>query len=223
MEEVVIQAKKRDVIGKQVKVLRREGYLPGVLYGRNVDPIPVSLDYREISKTLPYVTSSQLLIIDIEGEKHYALVRDKQLNPVQSTLLHVDFLVVSMTDKLRANVSIELTGESPAVKELSGVLVSGQETMEVECLPKDLPERIYVDISVLKEIGDTLYVKDIDLSSEIEVLADQDEMVVTVTYQAAEVEEEVEELVEELEEEPEVIERGKKEEELSEEGATEES
>lgn len=221
MEEVVIQAKKRDVIGKQVKVLRREGYLPGILYGRDLDPIPVSLDYREISKTLPYITSSQLLVIDIEGDKHYALVRDKQLDPVQSTLLHVDFLVVSMTEKLRADVSIELIGESTAVKELSGVLVSGQETIEVECLPKDLPERISVDISVLKEIGDSLYVKDIDLPPEIEVLADPDEMVVTVTYQVVEVEEEEEEEIEELEEEPEVIERGKKEEEPTEEDASE--
>lgn len=221
MDEVVIKAKKRDVIGKQVKVLRREGYLPGILYGRNLDPIPVSLDYRELSKTLPYVTSSQLLVIDVEGDKHYALVRDKQLHPVQSTLLHVDFLVVSMTEKLRADVSIELIGESPAVKELSGVLVAGQETMEVECLPKDLPERISVDISVLKEIGDSLYVKDIDLPSEIEVLADPDEMVVTVTYQVVEVEEEVEEEIEELEEEPEVIEKGKKEDEPAEEEASE--
>ncbi|MCK5313548.1 MAG: 50S ribosomal protein L25 [Anaerolineales bacterium] len=223
MEEVVIQAKKRDVIGKQVKVLRQQGYLPGVLYGRNVDSIPVSLDYRTISKTMPYITSSQLLVIDLEGEKHYALVQDKQLDPVQSTLLHVDFLVVSMTEKLHANVTIELIGEATAVKELSGVLVSGQETIEVECLPKYLPERISVDISVLKEIGDSLYVKDIDLPPEIDVLTDQEEMVVTVTYQVAEVEEEVEELVEELEEEPEVIERGKKEDESPEEESTEES
>ena len=221
MEEVVFQAKKRDVIGKQVKVLRREGYLPGILYGRNIDPIPISLDYRDISKTLPYITSSQLLVIDIEGEKHYALVRDKQLHPVQLTLLHVDFLAVSMTEKLRANVSIELVGESLAVKEFSGVLVSGQETMEVECLPKDLPERISVDISVLKEIGDSLYVKDINVPPGIDVLTDPDEMVVTVTYQAAEIEEEVEEEIEEVEEEPEVIERGKKEEEATEEESSE--
>lgn len=208
MEEVVFQAKKRDVVGKQVKVLRREGFLPGVLYGRNIGPIPISLDYREISKTLPHITSSQLLVIDIEGEKHYVLVKDKQLHPVKSTLLHVDFLAVSMSEKLRTDVSIELIGESPAVKEYSAVLVSGQDTMEVECLPKDLPERIIVDISVLKEIGDSLYVKDINMPSGIDVLTDPDEMVVTVSYQAVEVEEEVEE----VEEEPEIIEKGKREE-----------
>jgi large subunit ribosomal protein L25 len=217
MEEVVFQANKRDVIGKQVKNLRREGFLPGILYGRNIDPIPIFLDYREISKTLPNITSSQLLVVDIEGEKHYVLVKEKQLHPVKATLLHVDFLAVSMSEKLRADVSIELIGESPAVKELSGVLVSGQETMEVECLPKDLPERISVDISILKEIGDSLYVKDIAIPSGIEVLTDPEEMVVTVTYQAVEVEEEEE--VEEVEEEPEIIEKGKKEEE---EEATEE-
>ena len=187
-----------------------------------MDSIPVSLDYLEISKLLPRITSSQLLIIDVEGDQHYALVREKQLHPVQSTVLHVDFMVVSMTEKLRASVTIVLIGESPAVKELSGVLVSGQELMEVECLPKDLPERINVDISVLEEIGDSIYVKDIDLPSEIEVITDLGEMVATVTYQAAEIEEEVEEVIEELEEEPEVIERGKKEEEVPEDEAAEE-
>jgi large subunit ribosomal protein L25 len=209
MEEVVLQAQRRDVIGKQVKALRRQGKLPAILYGRSLSPVAVSFDFKEISRILPYVTSSQLVIIELEGEQHRALLREKQLHPVLGSLLHVDFNIVSMTEKLRANVSLHLVGESPAVKDFNGILVSALDMMEVECLPKYLPERIDVDISVLKEIGDALHVRDLVLDSEIEILTDLDEMVVLVTApEAEEVEEAEAEGVE-----PEVIERGKKEEE----------
>jgi large subunit ribosomal protein L25 len=214
MEEIVFQANRRDVIGKQVKALRREGKLPAILYGYRIEPIPVSLDAREAGRVLPMVTSSHLVVVDVDGERHNALVREKQRDPVQGTLLHVDFMVVSMTEKLRANVVIELEGDAPAIREFNGALVTGTEELEVECLPQDLPERITVDLSILKEIGDSIHVKDLVFPASVEVLTDPEELVVLVTSQAAEeVEEEVEE--EELEEEgePEVIERGKKEEE----------
>jgi large subunit ribosomal protein L25 len=209
MEEVVLKAQKRDVIGKQVKALRRAGRLPAILYGRSISPVAVTFDNKEISRIMPYVTSSQLVIIEMEGERHHALVRERQLHPVLGSLLHVDFNVVSMTEKLRAYVSIHLVGESPAVKDFDGILVSALEELEVECLPKYLPERIDVDVSVLKQIGDVIHIRDLALAEEIEVLTDMSEMVVLVT--APEAEEVV--AVEPGEPEPEVIERGKKEEE----------
>lgn len=211
MEEVVLKAQRRDVIGKQVKALRREGRLPAILYGRSFTPIAVTFDLKETSRILPYVTSSQLVIIELEGDQHHALVREKQLHPVQGSLLHVDFNVVSMTEKLRANVSIHLVGESSAVKDFNGILVTALDELEVECLPKYLPERIDIDISVLKDIGDALHVRDLVLDKEIEILTDLDEIVVLVTAPEAEEAEEVE--GKEVGEEPEVIERGKKEEE----------
>jgi large subunit ribosomal protein L25 len=212
MEEVVLKAQKRDVIGKQVKALRRAGRLPAVLYGRKFSPIAVTFDFKETSRIMPHVTSSQLVIIELEGEQHHALVRERQLHPVLGSLLHVDFNVVSMTEKLRANVSIHLVGESPAVKDYNGILVTALEELEVECLPSYLPERVDVDISVLKEIGDVIHVSDLRLAEQIEVLTDSSELVVLVTAPEAE---EVEEAEVEAEagEEPEVIERGRKEEE----------
>lgn len=218
MEEIILQATNRDVIGKQVRALRRQGNLPAVLYGRNFKPIPVSLSLQDTSKVMPYISSSQLVVIDLEGDRHTALVRDKQIHPVKGTLEHVDFLIVSMTETLKTLVSIELQGDSPAVKELGGVLVVGQSELEVESLPQDLPERIYVDISVLKEIGDALYVNDIPAIPNVEVLADPEEMIALITYAEVEVEEEEEiEEEEEFEAEPEVIERGKKEEDIADE------
>jgi len=117
---------------------------------------------------------------------------------------------VSLTEKLRANVMLELTGEAPAVKYLNGVLVMGQEQVEVECLPRYLPERLTVDVSELTKIGDSIHIRDLVLPPEIEILSDPDEMIVVVTAQAGE---EVPEEAKITTEEPEVMERGKKEEE----------
>jgi large subunit ribosomal protein L25 len=115
-----------------------------------------------------------------------------------------------MSEKLRANVQIELDGEAPAVKDFGAVLVSGIEEIEVECLPKDLPEKFIVDISELVNIGDSIHVKDLSVPDGVEILTDPDEVVVLVTQPAGEELEagEVEAA------EPEVIEKGKKEEEF---------
>jgi large subunit ribosomal protein L25 len=213
MEEVIVKADRRHVVGKQVNALRRDGKLPAVLYGRHIDPMPITLDLRESSKILDRLSPSALILIKMDGEQHYALVRDKQRNPIMGTLRHVDFLAVSLTETVRSSVTIQLTGESPAVEELSGILVQNIEVLEVEALPRDLPERFVVDISGLNEIGDTIYVRDMDIPQGVEILSDPDEAVVLVTQPVAEEVLEEEEEVEEEEAEPEVIEKGKREEE----------
>jgi len=212
MEKVVLQANRRQIIGKQVKQLRRQGRLPAVLYGRNIEPISVTLDFREANRILPRITSSHLITVEVDGDQHNALVREKQFHPVLGKLIHVDFLVVSLTEKLRAAVTLQLEGESPAVRDLNGVLVSGLEEIEVECLPQDLPERIMVDVSSLAEFGAAIHVRDIKLSENIRVLTDLDEMVAVITTPEAEEVVEVEEVAAVVE--PEVIEKGKKEEEI---------
>ena len=163
------------------------------------------------SYATPSISSSSLVIVEIDGEKHTTLVREKQRDPVTGDVLHIDFYEVSMTEKLRTNVMLEFQGESPAVKELMGVLVNVLESLEVECLPQDLPNRIVADLSTLEEIGDSLYVRDISLPPNVELISDIDGLVVVISPPAVEEIEEVEE-VEITEEEPEVIERGKEEE-----------
>ena len=211
MEEVVLKAQKRSVIGKQVKVLRRAGQLPAVIYGKGFDPIAITLDLHSASKILPRISSSHLIVVDVDGIEHNTLVRDKQREPITGGLLHVDFLEVSLTEKLRTVVIIHVEGEAPAVKNYNGVVIVGTEEIEVEALPRDLPERIVVDISTLAEIGDAIYVRDLVISPKVRVLSDPDEIIVNVAAPVVEVEaEEVAVAVPE----PEVIERGKKEEEI---------
>jgi len=225
MEEIVFEVNRREVIGKKVKQLRRDGKLPAVVYGRNIDPISISLEYQEASKILDSINPSALVVLDIEGERHYTLVRDKQRNPVRRSIIHVDFQAVSLTETVRADVTINLIGEAPAIETYLGILVPSLEQLSIECLATNLPESVEVDISGLTEIGDSLLVRDLTAPEGVEILNDPEDVVVVVIAQAAEEVEEVEEELE-LEEglEPEVLEGGKREEgeETGEETAEEE-
>ena len=98
MEKVVIKATKRDVIGKQVRALRREGKMPAVIYGRRTEPISISLDAHTASLALAKLTSSSLVTIDVDGTEYPALVREKQRDYIKNRLLHVDFLAVSLDE-----------------------------------------------------------------------------------------------------------------------------
>lgn len=209
MESIELKATRRNVIGKQVRALRREGKLPGVIYGRHIDAMAILMDLRDTSRGLAGLAPSALVTLDIDGQKYMTLIRDKQRNPISGILTHLDFLAVSSEEKLRTNVYIGLVGVAPAVDKYSAILVTGLEELDVECLPRDLPERIEVDLSGLAEIGDGLYVRDLQVSDQVRILTDPDAMIVFVT--APEMEEEEE--VEEVEAEPEVLEKGKQEEE----------
>lgn len=181
MEKVVLQAEKRETIGKQVKTLRRDGKLPAVIYGRHIKPVNINLDAHSASLTLNKISSSSFVTISLGGEEHLVLVREKQRDYIKNRLLHVDFLAVSQNEKLRASVSIQLTGASLAVKDFSAVLVQNLESLNVECLPADLPERVVVDIAVLEKIGDGVRVKDLQLSDKIRVIEDPETMIVVAT------------------------------------------
>jgi large subunit ribosomal protein L25 len=221
MEEIVVEANRRKIVGKRVKALRREGRLPAIMYGKHVDTIPVVLDLRDATKTLGGLSPSALIQIHLDGEEYFALVREKQRDVLRGTLTHVDFQAVSLTETVRAEVAIDLVGESPAVKDMGGILVTNVEQLDVEALPRDLPERIEVDVSHLEDIGDAIYVRDLSLPESVTVFAEPDDVIVVVTLPAEEIEEEEEEVevVEELLEgaEPEVIERRREEEEEEEE------
>lgn len=181
MEKVVIKATKRDVVGKQVKAIRRAGKLPAVIYGRHIEPVSILMDAHDAGNQLAKLTSSSLITLDVDGTEFPVLVREKQRNYIKGGLLHVDFLAVSLTEKLRASVGIELTGLSLAVKDYGAVLVHVMEELEVECLPADLPEHIVVDISPLVHIGDGIHVRDLVIPDKVHILADVDNMVVVAS------------------------------------------
>lgn len=221
-EQNVLTAEKRNIKGKRVNSLRRAGLLPGIIYGRigkdQIEPILIQLNLHDASKIINRLTGSSLVKLNVEGDEYPVILREAQRDVILGTLKHVDFMAVSLTEKLQTAVPIELIGQAPAEINLAAVVVTGISELEIECLPQDLPERIEVDATVLVDIDSAIYVRDLDLPDNFEVLTDPDELIAGVTYVTIEEEEEEEEeaeLAELLEEdvEPEVIEKGKKEEE----------
>lgn len=218
-EQTTLEATPREVLGKQVKSLRRDGILPAILYGANVEPTPIQLNALDAARVLSGVSASTLIDLNINGETHKVLLRDIQRHVIKRHMTHVDFLQVAMDVTIRTSVPIELTGIAPASLEQGGILVPGVNEIEVEALPGDLPDRITVDISVLEEIDQSITVGELQIGANVRVLTDPDENVAHVIFQAEEEEEEEEELEEvfEIAEEPELVDqRGREEDEVPE-------
>jgi large subunit ribosomal protein L25 len=203
-EQVELTAEKRAALGKQVKQLRRQGWVPGVIYGHGFSPLPLQFEERSLRQVLSKVGGSQLVSVKIKGTKQpeIALIRDVQRDPIRGTFLHVDFYRVQMTERLTAEIPLVTIGESPVVEARTGILLQGISAIEVECLPGDLVDAIEVDLSDLVEIDQALYVRDLAVPAGIEILADADEMIVRVVPLEAEelLEEEAEEVIPEAEE-----------------------
>jgi large subunit ribosomal protein L25 len=210
-----LDARRRTVVGKQVRALRRQGLIPAVLYGTGIEPSPLELDGRGASRMLARVSGSTLVDLVLEGDTHNVLVREIQRDPILQDIRHVDFLKVAMDVVIRTSVPVELVGEAPAVKTFGGILVSGVDEIEVEALPANLPNRMTVDLGSLLEIGQAITVGDLVVGEGVKLLTSRDELVARVMQAEAEVVEEAPVAVGPVE--PEVIEKPKKEEEGEEE------
>ena len=188
MDQVKLFATRRNRIGKQVSHLRREGKLPAILYGKSIEkPIPVTLDGKETAKIMRRISSSSLVVISVDGEELTTLVRDFQIDPLRGELRHVDFLVVSLTETVRTSVGIHLVGEAPVIIRDGGLIMTTTETVEVEALPQDLPQHMEIDVSVLENFGDALYVRDLVAPPNVTILTDPDDLLVVAQAPSEEV------------------------------------
>ena len=165
-----LEASRRSTTGRHVNQLRREGLVPGVVYGHKVAPIMVEVPAKELAKTVHMVGKSHLLQLKVAGERRQrpVLIKELQLNPRSSAALHVDFFQVNLEEKLTVQVQVVLTGESPAVKFNVGELLHVVHTLEVSCLPDAIPGEIQVDISGLAEVDDAVRLSDITLPEGVE-------------------------------------------------------
>lgn len=181
MDKLQIKAALRDLKTSKPEKLRKEGRLPGVLYGNKVQNVNLTVDAREFDKLLRKAGESTIVeLITDEGKTHPVLIHDVQNHYLTSVPTHVDFYEVSMTKKLKAAVVLEFIGESQAVKALGGVLVKVLSEVEVECLPVDLPHNIIVSLDVLKTLHDTIHVKDLNLPAKVKILTEAQELVIKV-------------------------------------------
>ena len=202
MEKYELEAQERTVIGKKVKALRREGFLPAIVYGSGIEPIPIKMNTKDVHQTLRVIGANTLVTLKIGKKKHLVLVRDIQREVISRDLLHMDFQEVSLEENITSTVPIVLVGDAPAVKEFEALLITNMEEIQIEAKAKDLPDTISVDITTLREIGDNILVKDLVISGDVTVLDDPDDVVIVATLPTlmAEIEELVEEGAELFEE-----------------------
>ena len=181
MDTKTLKAESRKVTGRKVKNLRREGVLPGNVYGKKVKSESVQVSLKDFDKIYSEVGETGLLTLDVGKDKKPVLIHNLQLHPVTDEPLHVDFLQVDLKEKVTAQVPVELSGESPAEKQGLGTVVLMLDEIEVESLPTDLPEKFEIDKATLAEVDQTIFVKDLKIDkSKVEVKTDLESIVVKV-------------------------------------------
>ena len=203
MDKIVLNAKQRKLFGRKVKKLRREGILPGNVFGKGIKSLAVEVDLKEFSEVFKKAGETHVIYLEISKKQKPVLIQNVQLDPVSDDYLHVDFMQVDLTKKVTASVPVEVVGESEAEKTGLGTVVQYINEVEVECLPTDIPEQIQADISKLKTLEDTVVVADLKTSDKVTVLNEADQILVKVEEVKEEVEEEVVAQEEEKEQEKE--------------------
>ncbi len=193
----VKKREKGEIIGEEM--------IPAVLYGPKRESVLISINKRDFTKIYQSVGESSLIILKIEdnNEKISVLIYETQKKPITGEIIHVDFLEPNLKEKVEAEVALVFTGESPAVKAINGTLIKNFYTVNVKALPEKLPHEINVDVGKINTIEDVVCIKDLDVSSDVEIMHEKDAVVAMVSA-PEDVEAELEKPIEEGEE-PEVI------------------
>lgn len=179
METVVIEAQKREERGKKLKGLRNQGLIPAVVYGKKFKSLPIVIDRKTFEKRIlaSGAGKNALISLKMTGAKEVSVITNAiQRDPLTDDILHIDFTHIVMDEAIKTRVPIELVGLPIGVKETGGVLIHGLREVEVECLPKDIPDKFSIDVSELN-IGDSLHVSDLTQVAKVKVLANPSEMI----------------------------------------------
>ena len=182
MDNLALEVEPRQDTGKSAaRRLRREGKVPGVVYGIQ-EPSSVTVNPKELEKIFSSAAGTNAIIqLEITGQVKAVrpvIVKELQRDAMSDRIVHADFLEIRMDQKIRVNVPLILDGESPGIK-LGGILSVLLRELEVECLPNAIPSEILVDISAL-ETGDVVHVRDLTLPADVELITDADDPIVTV-------------------------------------------
>ena len=177
---ITLKAKIREITGKKVDQLRKEDIIPAVMYGTKIASQNLLVNYLDFKRVYDKAGESALIELETDGKKINVLVHDIQLDPMSGKFTHIDFFQVNMKEEVETEIPLEFIGESPAVKELGGVLVKSLDEISVKCLPADLPEKYEIDISKLATFDDVIAVKDLQVSDKIEILVDGETIIASV-------------------------------------------
>ena len=201
MKKYILDAEKREVLGKKVKGLRRDGKLPAVIYGQEIEPLSITLETKQVHKVLKVVGANTLISIKIGKEEFLTLVREIQREVIVRDLLHMDFQAVSLEETITTSLPVVMVGVAPVIEEFEALLIVSMDELQIEAKAKDLPDLISVDVSNMMEIGDNILVKDLVISGDVKILDDPDGIVIVATSPTL-----MDEIVDEVEEGAELFE-----------------
>lgn len=181
MDKKVLKAQDRTVTGRKVKKLRKQGLLPGNVYGMGVKSMSVQVEYKDFAGIYKELGETGLLELKIGDKTKHVLIHGIQVDPKTGTILHADFREVNLKVKVTAMVPVEVAGESPAEKQGIGTVVQQINEVEVEALPADLPEKFEVNVELLAEVDQAVYVKNLKFdSSKVEIKSDPEAIIAKV-------------------------------------------
>jgi large subunit ribosomal protein L25 len=165
MQEIPISVERRPEIGKGfARRARMAGKIPAVIYGPEIDPIPVAVEERSFRASMKTSTSSSILNLNLEGKETKAVVRDLQRDPITNRVVHIDFHAISMNRPINVSIPIQLNGIPLGVKVDGGIMQTTMRELEISCLPANIPDIIELDVSELS-IGESIHVSDIELEN----------------------------------------------------------
>jgi large subunit ribosomal protein L25 len=198
MTDNILEVNEREHKGKgPAKKLRRQGFIPAIMYGYKGNK-PLSVHYSEFQKLFEDIGEHAIITLTIgEKEKVDVIIKSFQLDPVKRNIIHIDFLQIQEGQVLRTEIPVKVIGTSKGIKK-GGILEEYVRDIEVECLPKDIPDSIVIDVTDL-DIGDSVHIKDLPVSDKLRILTNQEQVVVAVGM-PSKIEEPVVEEEEELEE-----------------------
>ncbi|MFH1744716.1 MAG: 50S ribosomal protein L25, partial [bacterium] len=189
IERLRLEAKLRDVADRN-NAMRREGFVPAVLYGNKEESINLSVKGIDFEKVYAKTGESTLVDLCLEGQEPIkVIIKDAQKDIIKNAFLHIDFYRVNMMEEIEVELVLNFINEAKAVKELGGSLVKNMETIAVKCLPGDLIESVNVDLSKLENFSDKIFVRDINLPETIKLIDNPNDLIVHVLEQAKEEEE----------------------------------
>jgi len=186
MKRPQLQAEERTILGKKVKKLRREGYLPGNVYGKGLESQALQVKLSDFESIYKEVGETGVIDLSFDGKTKPVLVKNLQKNYETNTLLHVDFYQVNLKQKVKATVPVVMAGEAKAVTDKVGLVLQNLNEVEVEALPDNLPEHVEVSIEHLAEIGEQITVADLKAAEGVEILTDPAQTVAKVVEETVE-------------------------------------
>ena len=180
MKRQKLTVTKRDIFGKKLKKLRREGILPANIYGKNIKSVAVQLPYKEFEKVYKEARETGLIDVQVNGEVKPSLIHNVQRDHLNNITLHADFYQVDLKEKVKTMVPILITGIAQAVSDKIGLLLQPLSQVEIEALPEDLPEKIEVNVEHLASVNDQIIVKDIKAPQGVTILTNQEQVVAKI-------------------------------------------